>query len=722
MVSRGKVSLYVIALLIIGCQEGNTGNDWEVYKADKASSSYSSLEQIDKENVDQLEVAWTYRTGDLAEDSSNHPRHGIETNPLIVDNVLYGVSPYMKAFALDAATGEELWSFDPFEDNRDKRFGEKLRGVTYWEDGSDQRLLFTAGTGLYALDANTGELIADFGEEGRVDLNMGLRRNPDSISVKAPSPGIIYQDLLILGSDIAPTPSSPPGDIRAYNVRTGEIAWTFHTIPLPGEPGFDTWGVPDDEEAINRYLNQQGGANNWTGMSLDQERGIVYVPTGSPNYDYYGGNRIGKNLYGNSLLALDAETGEHIWHFQAVHHGLWDYDLPAPPNLLTVEKDGEEIDAVAQMTKHGFLFVFNRVTGEPIFPIEERPVPPSYVEGEKAWPTQPYPTKPEPFARQHFSVDQVTDISPEAHDSVQAKLSRYRNEGLFTPPSREGTILLPGIRGAARWGGAAHDPESGILYTSVSELPEISTIREVGDGPSPGATLVERGKSYYVQNCATCHGMNREGEPPTYPALTNIAEMRSKEEVLNVIEEGGGMMPAFPTISEEEKKAIIEYLFTPSDTTEREGVSAEEGSGNEDGRYIETNDVFRDPDGYPATKPPWGTLKAINLNTGETKWTVPLGAYPELVEQGHPPTGMPNMGGPIATAGGLIFIAGTQDEKFRAFDKDTGELLWETRLPAAGFATPSTYMTNGRQYVVIGAGGGRGTEPGDYYVAFSLPR
>jgi len=456
-------------------------------------------------------------------------------------------------------------------------------------------------------------------------------------------------------------------------------------------------------------------------MSLDKAHGIVYIPTGSPNYDYYGGNRLGKNLYGNTLLALDAETGEHIWHFQAVHHGIWDYDLPAPPNLLTVVKDGEEIDAVAQLTKHGFIFVFNRVTGEPIFPIEERPVPPSHLEGEKAWPTQPYPTKPEPFARQHFTVEHVTDVSPEAHDSVLASLKEYRNEGLFTPPSRKGTILLPGIRGAARWGGAAHDPGSGILYTSVSELPEISTIQEVRGGGSPSANLGERGRSYYVQNCATCHGMNREGQPPTYPSLVNIDSIGSEEEVLNIIEEGGGMMPAFPTISEEEKKAIVEYLSNPSDNTEVREDSVEDESDNENGRYIATNDVFQGPNNYPAIKPPWGTLKAINLNSGETEWTVPLGSYSELVEKGLPPTGMPNMGGPISTAGGLIFIAGTKDKKFRAFDKDKGELLWETTLPAGGFATPATYMSNGVQYVVIAAGGGRGTKPGDYYVAFALP-
>ncbi len=716
-----KVGLYVLALVTIGCQGESQaydwqGNDWEVYKADAASTSYSALDQINKENVDQLEVAWTYRTGDLTE---NHPRTGIETNPIIVDDVLYGVSPHLKVFALDAATGEERWMFDPFEDERARG---KLRAVVYWEDGSDKRILFTAGNWLYALDASTGELIPDFGQGGRVSLNVGLRRDPASISVDAPSPGIIYQDLLILGSGVAPTYVSAPGDIRAYDVRTGEIVWTFHTIPLPGEPGFDTWGITD-EESLNRYLNQQGGANSWAGMSLDLKRGIVYVPLGSPNYDYYGGNRPGKNLYGNSLLALDAATGEYIWHYQIVHHDLWDYDLPAPPNLVTIKKDGEEIDAVAQVTKYGFIFIFNRVTGEPVFPIVEKPVPQSNVEGEETWPTQPFPTKPEPFVRQHLTKDEVTDLFPGAREAVLAKLEQYRNEGLFTPPDPRGSILLPGTRGAARWGGAAYDPASGILYINASELPEISTVREVERNASADASLLERGEALYVQNCATCHGMDRQGRPPIYPALAHIEETHSKEEVRSIIKGGGSMMPAFSSLSKEEVNAIVAFLFEQNSNAAEEIDSGDEEEDNGNGRYIDvtSHKLLQGPRGYPAIKPPWGTLNAINLNTGEIVWKVPLGTYPELAEMGIPPTGRPSMGGPVVTAGGLVFIAGTGDKKFRAFDKDTGELLWETTLPAAGFATPATYMTGGRQYVVIAAGGGRGTEPGDYYIAFALP-
>jgi quinoprotein glucose dehydrogenase len=705
----------LIVLLLVGCQEADPSRGWETYKADATSSSYCPLRQISTKNVDQLEMAWTYRTGDL--DPERHPGRGIETNPIIVEDVLYGVSPHLKVFAIDAATGEERWVFDPFEDEASSG---QLRAVVHWDDaaGGDRRILFTAGTWLYALDADTGTLVSDFGRKGRVSLNVGLRRDPDSISVHASSPGIVYQDLLIMGSAVGEGRDAAPGDIRAYDVRTGEIVWTFHTIPQPGEPGADTWNIPPEA------LRRQGGANNWAGMSLDRERGIVYVPTGSPVYDFYGGNRPGKNLYGSTLLALDAATGERIWHYQTVHHDLWDYDLPAPPNLVTLEREGEVVDAVAQITKQGFTFLFNRVTGEPLFPIEERPVPRSHIEGEAAWPTQPFPTKPEPLARQHLTPETVTDISPEARDSVLAALAGYRNEGLFTPPDPAGTVVLPGTRGAVNWGGAAHDPASGILYVNVSEVPQISTVQRVGSASSGPETLLAKGRAFYTEHCATCHGSNRKGRPPTYPALTDLEGRRSAQEVLHVVERGGGMMPAFPTITGEEKEALIAFLFDQQQSAESGPHASGDESVGQGGRYVDVTayKLFRGPDGYPAIEPPWGKLTAVDLNTGEMEWTVPLGAHPELAEQGRPPTGMLSIGGPIVTAGGLIFIAGTEDRKLRAFDKDTGEQLWETTLPTGAFTTPATYMTRGRQYVVIAVGGGRGTPPGDYYIAFALPK
>ncbi|WP_340105975.1 pyrroloquinoline quinone-dependent dehydrogenase [Rhodohalobacter sp. 8-1] len=706
----------ILLLFLAGCGAGNEEQfiHWDTYKGDATSSSYSALAQINKENVNQLEVAWTYRTGDLPENA----RSTIETNPIVIDGIMYGASPYLKVFAIDAENGEEKWMYDPFEGGTGSGY---MRGVVYWEDGEDKRIIFSAGTWIYAVDAETGNLVSEFGTEGKVDLNEGLGVDPETISVKSPSPGIVYDDLLIMGSATGEGYDAAPGHIRAYDVRSGEIRWIFHTIPQPGEPGVETWENMSEEQ-----LRTQGGANNWTGMALDEDRGIVYIPLGSPTYDFYGGNRPGENLYGNSLLALEAATGEYVWHYQTIHHDLWDYDLPAPPNLMTVEIEGESIDAVAQVTKHGFIFIFNRETGEPLFPIEERPVPDSNIESEKPWPTQPFPVKPEPIIRQHFSEDLVTDVSPELRDTVLARYRSYRYEGLFTPPDPKGTIMFPSSWGAANWGGAAHNPNTGVLFINASELVEVSTVTRVADETPSSGSLYDRGESFYRQNCAMCHGVSREGQHPINPPLLDIGEKSSKSDVLNIIENGGGRMPAFPNITEEEKNAIIAYLFEEkSADNESENQNSDNVSGdeNQNGRFINVTAYreFRDPNGYPAIKPPWGTLNAVDMNTGEIKWKVPLGEYSELTKKGILDTGSKNIGGPIATGGGLVFIAATVDEKIRAFDEETGEILWETSLPTGGYATPATYMVNGKQYLVIAAGGGRGSERGDYYVAFTLP-
>lgn len=703
-----------VVFLLGGCKKEIEVDytNWTVYNGDATSSSYSELNQINKENVNQLEIAWIYSSQDLSENA----RSNIQTNPLIIGDVLYGASPLLKIFALDAKNGDEYWTFDPFEGERGRGV---LRGMVYWESGHDKRILFPAGNWIHALNADTGTLIKDFGDNGRVDLRVGLGKDPETISVRATSPGVIFKNLLIQGSAVGENYNSAPGHIRAYDVQTGEIVWTFHTIPEEGEPGFETWEDMTAENLFNR-----GGTNNWAGMSLDVNRGIVYIPLGSPSYDFYGGNRPGANLYGNSLLALDAGTGKYKWHYQTIHHDLWDYDLPAPPNLLTIKKDGKSIDVVAQVTKTGFIFVFDRDTGAPIFPIEDRAVPPSNIKSERAWPTQPFPTLPKPFVRQGFFEADLTDISSEAHSFALSQFRGFRSGELYTPPDTISTVHFPSTHGGANWGGAAHDPNTGIMYINANEQPELITLARIKEEPPAVGTLYDIGSAYYRLNCSMCHGENLEGQHPSHPALNNIQDLGSKEAILTIIEKGGALMPAYPNITDEEKDAIIAFLYG-----DRESISSESESQlkahvlEQNIRYINTTSYrdFVDNNGYPAVKPPWGTLNAIDINTGEIKWQVTLGIHQELIDKGIPPTGSENWGGPIATAGGLIFIAATRDKRFRAFDQQTGDLVWETTLPFAAFAKPATYMVDGKQYIVIAAGGGRGTESGDYYIAFSLP-
>ncbi|MEJ2076601.1 MAG: pyrroloquinoline quinone-dependent dehydrogenase [Acidobacteriota bacterium] len=598
--------------------------DWPTYLGGQGRNHYSPLSQIDTGNVVRLRRVWEFHTGDA--DSSN--RSQIQCNPVVIHGILYGTSPQIKVFALDASSGRELWRFDPFDGQGSGASLGVNRGLVYWSDGEDRRILFTAGSFLYALDAGDGELIPDFGDQGRVDLRQGLGRDIDDLYLAATSPGAVYRNLLILGSRVGEGPGpAAPGHIRAFDIRTGKLAWIFHTIPQPGEFGYDTW--PKDA------WTHVGGANSWAGMSVDSERGIVFVPTGSPAFDFWGGNRKGANLFADCLLALDAATGKRIWHAQFVHHDLWDRDLPAPPNLVTLRINGESIDAVAQITKAGQVFVFNRETGEPLYPIHEVPVPASDLRGEETWPTQPDPAQPPPFVRRFFDESEVTDISPKSHRAVLERLRQVRSGGQFIPPSTQGTVIFPGLGGGGEWGGAAFDRDSGILYVNASEMPWILTMVDL-------------------------EAERRE---------------RSRGEDLG-----------------------IPYRHT--------GYNR-----------------FLDPDGYPAVRPPWGVLTALDLNHGKLLWQVPLGEYPELTARGIPPTGTENYGGPIVTGGGLIFIAATRDEMFRAFDKKTGKLLWQTKLPAGGYATPCTYEVGDRQFVVVAAGGGKmNTRSGDSYVAFALPR
>ncbi len=699
--------LCLLTLVVAACTApSQTADDesyagWRTYQGDEGSNQYSSLDQINRSNVDRLEVAWTYHTGDKRVD----PPSTIETNPIIVDGVLYGASPMVKIFAVDAATGEERWMFDPYKGKRPRGVN---RGVMYWEgaDGEDRRILFTASNYLYALDAGTGTLVQSFGDSGRVDLREGLSRDIGEAPIYVTSPGRIYQDILVLGSTTSEGPGpAAPGDIRAFNVTTGEQVWNFHTIPHPGEKGYETW--PEDA------WKSVGGANAWAGLSLDEERGIAYVPTGSASFDFYGGNRPGKNLFSTSILALDATTGEYIWHFQTVRHNIWDYDIPAPPNLVTVEHEGEMVDAVAQITKTGHVFLLDRETGEPLFPVEERQVPRSDLKGEQAYPTQPIPTRPPAFARQGYTKDLLPDYSDTAYEEALERFEKVRSDGIFTPPSEQGTVIFPGFNGGGEWGGASFDPESGILYVNAQELPWILTMVQT-DRHAESA-----GEMLYRAHCATCHGLDRRGEPPTYPSLIDIGERREDAYIREVVTNGQGSMPSFGHLSEEEVDAVNAYV-----TGDRQPAGGDMEVAAPSYPYRHTGwNKWKTSNGYPAVDPPWGTLNAIDLNDGTIVWKVPHGVHPELLEKGMPPTGTENFGGPVATAGGLVFIGGTKDERFRAYDKKTGEVLWEYQLPAGGYATPSVYEVDGKQYVVIAAGGGGkiGTKAGDAYIAFALP-
>lgn len=703
-----KFALLPVILLVVhltSCQNRiappSGYRDWKAYGGSPDNIHYSTLRQINRENVHKLAVAWIYDSGDA------FPSSEMECNPIVVHGALYATTPKLRLIALDAATGKLRWSFDP---NQGKKVPTKLRnrGVAYWEEGNDRRIFLVARQYLYAIDATTGKPIASFGASGRVDLREGLGRDPKEQSISATSPGVVYKDLLILGSIVAEDLPASPGDIRAYDVRTGKIRWTFHTIPHPGEYGYETW--PKDAWT---YI---GGANDWAGMSLDEKRGLVFIATGSASFDFYGANRVGDDLFANCVIALKAGTGERVWHFQGVKHDLWDRDFPAAPSLVTVRKDGRLIDAVAQITKSGFVFVFERETGRPIFPIEYRKVPASDVDGEVTADTQPFPLKPPPFARQMLTPDIVTNRTPEAHRAVLEQLQTVRSGGQFTPPSFEGTVVLPGLDGGGEWGGPAFDPETGMLYVNSNEMASIVRLVK-----RPDMRHVRDCRQVYAANCASCHRQDMRGSPPEFPALLRIGKKYREVEIARIIREGRGRMPIFAYLGRKLIAAVAHFLATGENA--KFARTASEQLPHPLKFTIDGYSFFHDPDGYPAVAPPWGTLNAISLEAGKIVWRAPFGEYPELAAKGMRNTGSQNYGGPMVTAGGLIFIGATnRDRKFHAYDKTTGNLLWEAVLPAAGNATPATYEVEGRQFVVIGAGGGKwGSPSGGTYVAFALP-
>jgi quinoprotein glucose dehydrogenase len=647
---------------------------------------YSPLAQINRQNVAKLQVAWTYDSHDAFKGSE------MQSNPVIVDGVLYATTPTLKVIALDAATGREIWKFDPSNGAAGgARF--RHRGVTVHED----RVFVSYRSFLYALDKKSGQPIPSFGTAGRIDLREGLDQPAAGLSVSASTPGSIFEDMLILGTSVPETLPGSPGHIRAIDVHTGKVRWIFHTIPKPGEFGYDTW--PADAYKL------AGGANAWAGVTVDAKRAMVFAATGSASFDFYGVTRHGDNLFADSVLALDARTGKRIWHFQGLQHDMWDWDFPAAPNLVTVTRNGKKVDAVAQITKYGYVYVLDRMTGAPLFPVKRRAVSASAVDGELASTTQPYPVLPEPFARQGLTEDMLTTRTPEAHADVLKRFREYAS-GFYAPPSRQGTIVFPGFDGGAEWGGAAFDPSTALLYVNSNEMPWIVKLIENND------------TSLYNSKCATCHREDRKGG--TGPSLIDIGARYTRDDLIKLMREGQGRMPAFPDMGARNMGDLADFLLTGVD----KGQSVEAKSDPSRLKYRSDGEsIFLDPDGYPAITPPWGTLNAIDLNSGKIRWKIPFGEFPDLAAKGLTNTGSDNYGGPVVTAGGIVFIGATNfDRKFHAYDKLTGKLLWETTLPAAGNATPSIYTINGREFVVIACGGGKNGAPsGSAIVAFALP-
>jgi glucose dehydrogenase len=778
----------IACLLGASCAAQTTARNsigWPAYGGSQNGDHYSALTQINRANVHALKQAWSYDTGE---------KGNLEVNPLIVGRTLYAYTASQKVIAIDAATGKLKWTFDS-----GIHATQPARGVTYWTDNHHARIFAGVMNFLYCLDAETGKPIAGFGEDGRVDLRKNLRGNYEEQSIALTTPGVIYKDLIIVGGREPETHPAPPGDIRAYDVRTGALRWIFHTIPHPGEPGYETWPADAWKSA--------GAANNWAGMAVDSEHGIVYAPTGSAVMDFYGGDRVGNDLYADTLLALDAETGKLLWHFQGAHHDIWDRDFPSPPALYTVRVNGQTTQALAQITKQAYVYLFDRLTGKPLAPIHEHPYPASDVPGEVASPTQPAPDWPLPFGRQQLTADMLTNRTPEAHAWAEKEFSTLRSNGQFYPFTvGKLTVVFPGFDGGGEWSGPAVDPATDTLYVGSTEMAWLGGLVPVEHGGSPGQQL-------YMQQCAVCHGVNRAGAPPAFPSLVDAVPRLGVAKITDTIRHGGGRMPSFPNVEDQKLTALLDYLRTPAEAgagkelasvpglstqavsdpvgaksyedrcaichgDHLEGIPPSfpmlmgvgsrmtaaqitalihDGKGrmppmtdlhgpeldallrylgigaappapatNEPPEYVFTGyRKFLDPDGYPAIAPPWGTLNAIDLKTGKYLWKIPLGEYPELAQQGMKDTGSELYGGPIVTAGGVLFIGATvYDRRLHAFDSRTGKLLWQTELPFAGIATPSTYMVDGRQYVVIAASGGRDPKGpvGGTYVAFALRR
>ena len=705
-------------------EDGSDHSTWSTYLGNPDSSHYSSLKQINRSNVDKLQVAWTYDPG---------PERPYEFSPIVVGKTMYVLGQKTSIVALDATTGRQIWVYH----DKDVPLHEMHRGINYWQsqDGKEQRLLITFNGYLEAIDARTGELITSFGKDGRVDMKDGLNRDPKTIiQVQSATPGQVYGDLIILGSSVGEEYGSPPGDIRAYDVRTGKTAWVFRTIPYPGELGHDTW--PEGSWKTG------GGANCWGEMSLDEKRGIVYVPTGAPVYDFYGVDRKGNNLFADNLLALDAKTGKLIWHFQFVHHDLWDYDATAAPQLLTIHHEGKEVPVVAQATKQGFLYVFNRENGQPIWPIEERPVPQSDVPGEFASPTQPFPTKPAPFARQKFTAADLDQrlLSDADRERWKKTVEAAVNKGIFTPPGLTDTVQMPGNHGGANWGMTASDLPKSFMFVYSMDIPAILKLESrlppfLWEIPTGAAPLV-RGQAVYHFYCERCHGVDHRGAPPAIPSLENAPSVFGAPVIKSVIHNGYKEMPAYPDLYDQLVVDLLQYLaqpITPESIAALKNMAEPEPP--KDAKLPK-----RYWSGYglqPAIiAPPWSTLTAYDLNEGTIKWQTTVGDSPAATAKGIKGAGiMMPRNGPVVTAGGLIFMATRDEGKLRAFDEETGNELWTYDLPAASEGVPAVYEVDGQEFLVINATSAKVTEiPRDgppppttepvkrLYIAFALPK
>lgn len=736
---EGSLVVIIIIFMVTDCTNRPSGENfttWTHYGGTPNQSKYFEADEINRDNVNKLEVAWMYPSGD------NIPYY---FNPLIVDTTMYVMGKNSSLIALNVKTGREIWIHSNLR-------GLTRRGVNYWEseDKKDKRLIFALNNTLQAIDATTGKSIMNFGDSGFVDLREGLGRKPSSIRrVQAMMPGVIYEDLIIVGSSPGEGFFSPPGYVRAYNVVTGKEEWTFHTIPLPGEYGYDTW--PKD---AYQYV---GGANVWSEMSVDSERGIVYLPVGSPTYDFYGADRIGSNLFGNCLVALDARTGERIWHFQTVHHDLWDYDLASAPQLLTVKRDGRSIDAVAVATKHGFVFVFDRENGEPIFPVEEKPFPPSEMPGEKAWPTQPISSLPD-FTR--HEVTQTT-LNPYFPDSIKQQWHERLDaakSGLYIPLSDQyETVAMPGALGGANYGNTAANPKEGIMYVLTQEYASIYKLNKVEPvSVNLSASDIERVKTLYSNTCSACHGQNMEGG--SAPAIKNVGQSLFFGEFRNIVLNGTGQMPGFTHVDQGTLTALYRYLggdperfnffgrMRPQETTLEGPVVGSGGAPMEASVPSAAPSDYPDSVEHPADRyttdygtewmalasPPWSSIVAYDLNNGTIKWRRPIG-QDSMYVQGDQTKGAPNgtqRKGMIVTSTGVVF-ATAKGGKLYAYDADNGDILWETTLSNESDAQPSMYTLDGKQYLVINAtsnfrGGSydHSKKPGALpkgYVVYALP-